>query len=121
MKQIKIVMGSIMLLFFTAAVSQTKIPTPPPVPEVKAEKAIEQQNVMKPEVNYPAKTPMSPPPPPPAPVIRHNIPAPPPTNIIGYPATRNGKDVWVMKPRPIKPAIPPPPPPPLPPLPKKDQ
>ncbi len=105
-----------MLLFFTAAVSQTKIPTPPPVPKVKAEKVIEQQNVMKPEVNYPAKPPI--PPPPPALVMRHSIPAPPPPpNIIVYPATRNGKDVWVRKTRPIKPA---PPPPPLPPLPKKD-
>ncbi len=115
-----------MLLFFTSAVSQTKISTPPPVPEVKAEKAIEQQNEVKPEVNFPAKPPkppIPPPPPPPAAVMRHNNPAPPPPppNIIGYPATRNGKDVWVMKPRPIKPAVPPPPPPPHPRLPKKDQ
>ncbi len=75
-------MGSIMLLFFSVAVSQTKIP------------------------------------PPPAPVMRHKdtAPLPPPPKIIGYPATRNGKNVWVMKPRPIKATIPT-----LPQLPKKDQ
>jgi hypothetical protein len=83
MKQLKICITVMLLLISITTFSQTKkhrLPPPPP-PEIKTKQPME------------------------APVT----PLPPELLKYGYPATRNGKDVWVMKPRPIKPAIPPPP------------
>lgn len=97
MKQFKILIAGILLLFSTAVFAQIKkhkIPPPPP-------------------------TAVTPPP-----VITDSPPPPPPEIRNGHPWTRNGENVWVARPTiklkngkwvvaPLPP--PPPPPPPLPP------
>ena len=93
-----------LLLFSTAAFSQTKeSPAPPPIPEIKVEKPIELAK------EYGLEKPPTPP-----------IPPSPPdaSDIKGHPWTRNGQTVWVVKPpKPMQPPTPPklpvlPPPPP---------
>lgn len=70
MKQIKIGLTCMMLLFFSTAFSQNKkhrLPPPPPVPEIKAEKPVPPEKANLPELNLPPTPPAPPVPPPPPP------------------------------------------------------
>ncbi|MEP6615728.1 MAG: hypothetical protein ABJA57_04085 [Ginsengibacter sp.] len=83
MNRLKICITNMLLLISIATFSQIKKHRlPPPPSEIKTKQPTEALDT----------------------------PLPPKLLIYGYPATRNGKNVWVMKPRPLKPAIPPPPP-----------
>ncbi len=70
MKQLKIGMTCMMLLFFSTAFSQNKkqrLPPPPPVPEIKVEKPVPPEKAILPELNLPPAPPTPPVPPPPPP------------------------------------------------------
>lgn len=86
-------LACLLLLFFVNGFSQTKIPPPPPpvpMPEIKVEKPLPPEKAIMPELNLqpaPPKPPIPPPPPP-----------PPPPDIKGHSWTRNGQNVYVVKP-----------------------
>ncbi|MBA2250335.1 MAG: hypothetical protein H0W12_09095 [Chitinophagaceae bacterium] len=84
MNKLKICITGMLLLISVDTFSQTKKHSllPPPLPpEIKTKQ----------------------------PIVAPVTPISPELLKYGYPATRNGKNVWVMKPRPIKPTITPPP------------